>query len=68
MKKNLVRKFLGKLDEFESKEEQKREAKHLKAYLKGDKFYFFGFREFTNPKTQTVGRVPNMFPVLEGNE
>ena len=34
--------FKGKLDSFTSKEERNFEKKHLKAYLRGDKYFFFG--------------------------
>ena len=66
-KKNFNRKFYGKLDGFTSKEEQRREQKHLRAYLKGRTSYIYGYREMTHPVTGTVGRVPNVFPVLTEN-
>ena len=37
------RRFKGKIDNFESKEERNFEKKHLKAYLRGDK-YFMKFK------------------------
>lgn len=37
-----TRKFLGKTKGFESKEEQRREQKHLKSYLKGYNRFTFG--------------------------
>lgn len=36
------RRFKGKIDNFESKEERNFEKKHLKAYLRGDKYFFYG--------------------------
>ena len=36
------RKFKGKIDNFDSKEERNFEKKHLKAYLRGDKYFFYG--------------------------
>lgn len=61
--KNWDRKFLGKLKRFKDKAEQRKEQKHLKAYLKGNTMYTFGFREITNPQNGNLVRVPNMFPV-----
>lgn len=37
------RRFLGKTKDFESKEERNFEKAHLKAYLKGKKFFNHGF-------------------------
>jgi len=42
MKSNWKRQFLGKTENFESKEEMRKEQKHLKAYLKGHTRYAFG--------------------------
>lgn len=41
-KNSTKRIFKGKLDNFTSKEERNFEKKHLKAYLRGDKYFFFG--------------------------
>lgn len=37
------RKFGGKIDNFESKDEQRLEKKHLKAYLRGNTYFKYGF-------------------------
>jgi hypothetical protein len=59
-KSGMDRKFLGKTENFESKEEQKQQRKHLTAYLRGDKSYKFGW--YTND----LGiRKQHEFPVLE---
>ena len=43
------RKFKGKLDNFDNKQERNFEKKHLKAYLRGDKYFFYGKDAFGNP-------------------
>jgi GTP-dependent phosphoenolpyruvate carboxykinase len=53
------RSFGGKTKDFKDKEERNREKKHLKAYLKGHKFYFHGF--VTTPR----GRERAMYKVHE---
>ena len=55
----MSRKFLGKLNNFSSKEERAFENKHLKAYLKGIKQFTFGKDETGKPK---------VFDVLESND
>ena len=42
------RQFLGKVKDFDSKEEQKFENKHLKAYLKGHEQFAFGTEIINN--------------------
>lgn len=42
------RKFKGKIDNFTNKAERNFEKKHLKAYLKGDMYFFYGKDEFGN--------------------
>lgn len=39
------RAFGGKTENFKDKEERNREKKHLKAYLKGQRYFFHGFEE-----------------------
>lgn len=56
-----TRRFLGKLTDFESKQERRREKKHLRAYLKGRKFFQDGFEDGNLPGQ----RIPRYFPVLE---
>lgn len=53
-KSSITRKFLGKTEEFISKEEQRFEQKHLKAYLKGHNTFTFGRDEHRNPIIHTV--------------
>lgn len=66
------RSFGGKLSGFESKDEAMREKKHLKAYLKGKKFYRHGFKtielkenEMVEAMPNWVMRQPNVLPVNE---
>jgi len=47
-------------ENFESKEEQRREQKHLKAYLRGHKTFNFGFT-----KDQYGNKIPNVLNVQE---
>jgi hypothetical protein len=42
------RQFLGKLKDFEDKDEQRKENKHLKAYLKGLEKFTYGFETITD--------------------
>lgn len=55
----MTRKFLGKIEDFANKEEQQREKKHLKAYLKGKTEFQDGW-EGVFPT-----RLPKMFPVQQ---
>ena len=59
------RKFLGKVKDFDSKEEQKQETAHLKAYIKGKTHYKWGYKEIKNPYTQMIEIVPNLIPVKQ---
>lgn len=56
--KNVVvtepRKFLGKTENFENKEERHFFQRMLRAYLKGHKEFAFGFRPNGMPKKHTV--------------
>jgi hypothetical protein len=52
------RQFGGKTENFNSKEERNREKKHLKAYLKGQRYFFHGFIP------RVTGREAARFPVL----
>lgn len=54
------RKFLGKTEDFDSKEEEKYEKKHLQAYLKGKEIFRFGYRAIKD------GREPAFYKVQEG--
>ncbi len=56
----LKRSFGGKIKDFESKEEQEFEKRHLKAYLKGNKSFRCGFRTNSNGM-----REENVFNVIE---
>jgi len=38
-----IRSFGGKTDNFSDKQERAFEKAHLKAYLRGDKMFYFGF-------------------------
>ena len=60
------RKFLGKLKDFSSKEEQRLENKHLKAYIKGQKYYKDGtYKDVFNPATGLYERLPNLIEVKQ---
>lgn len=60
------RKFLGKIKDFSSPEERKLEGKHLKAYIKGHKYYKDGtYREIFNPLTGLYERHPNLIEVKQ---
>ena len=48
-----TRSFGGKLTGFESREEAIREKKHLKAYLAGKKYFYYGFESI--PMSQALG-------------
>lgn len=52
--KNKVRVFKGKINNFTSKEERNFEKKHLKAYLRGDKFFTYGIDNLGKPITHEV--------------
>ena len=54
------RKFLGKTEGFNSKEDRVLNQKMLKAYLKGEECFRCGFKSLDNGT-----RVPNWFKVLE---
>lgn len=43
-KKKYTRKFLGKIDGFENKQERDFENKHLRAYLKGNDRFIVGYK------------------------
>jgi len=52
------RRFLGKLSNFESKEEKSLEEKHLKAYLKGNTHFIAkALMDVTNPLDPTGPKV-----------
>lgn len=52
--KELRRSFGGKLDGFISSLEEAHEKRHLKAYLKGDKYFRHGFHENKEPRMYDV--------------
>ena len=54
VKQKWERAFLGKTEDFRTKEEQKRERKHLKAYLRGAVTFIFGKDENGDPKSHKV--------------
>lgn len=58
MDNTITRKFLGKTEGFTSKEEQRLEEKHLKAYLKGQT-HFFGkvLTDVVDPENPTCPTV-----------
>ena len=56
------REFLGKIIDFENKDEQKLNQKMLKAYKKGYEFFRFGFKEVKDKKGKSI-RVPNILEV-----
>lgn len=45
LQKKETRKFLGKTENFESKEEKRFNQRMLNAYLKGHKFFNYGFKK-----------------------
>lgn len=57
--KGRSRKFLGKTEGFDSKEDRVLNQKMLRAYLKGKEYFRCGFI------TSGGQRVPNWFPVLQ---
>jgi len=59
------RKFLGKLKDFSSKEEQTLESKHLKAYIKGYERFKHGYRNIYNKTGQLIGREPKWHEVKQ---
>jgi hypothetical protein len=61
----LRRSFGGKTENFESKDEENNEKKHLKAYLKGYKMYRDGYRTIGNYEDGTAFRTPSWFDVKE---
>lgn len=54
-----TRHFGGKLTDFNDKQERAFENKHLKAYLRGDKLFQYGYRD------GKMGREPAVFAVKE---
>lgn len=48
------RKFLGKTDNFENKEERTFYQRMLRAYLQGKKTFCCGFDKFRNPRVHEV--------------
>ena len=66
MKTNkFTRKFLGKLNNFESREEQQLEKKHLKAYIKGHTRFSHGYKDILNKLGELVGREPRWHTVKQ---
>lgn len=59
------RRFGGKIDGFADSDERRREKKHLKAYLRGDKFYTDGYKDSEPDKDGVTTRIPNWLPVEE---
>lgn len=53
----LERSFGGKTEGFKNKEEQRFEQKHLKAYLRGDKFFKFGYDKNGYPIFHKVNEI-----------
>lgn len=60
MKNKVTRKFLGKTEGFNSREDRVLNQKMLRAYLKGEEMFRCGFKSLDNGT-----RVPNWFLVLE---
>ena len=60
MSYKVTRKFLGKTEGFNSKEDKVLNQKMLKAYLKGEEMFRCGYESLDNGT-----RVPNWFLVLE---
>ncbi len=52
--KTVKRKFTGKLDKFESKEERNLEKKRLRCYLRGETSFFYGKDEYGTPIQRLV--------------
>lgn len=59
-----TRSFGGKLDGFKDKKERHFHQRMLKAYLKGDQYFRFGFRDRKN-EAGIMMRVPAYYPVLQ---
>lgn len=60
------RKFLGKVKDFSSDEERDLEQRHLKAYIKGRKYFRDGtYRDIRNPLTGLIERQPNLVEVKQ---
>lgn len=57
----LRRRFLGKLDNFNNRTEQAFEKRNLKAYLKGEDKFKFGFKT-----TEDNKRIPQWFDTAVG--
>ena len=55
----LDRSFGGKLSGFVSKEERKYQRKNLKAYMKGDKFFRYGFDTNRRPNWYLTDEIVN---------
>ncbi len=54
MRQKETREFHGKIKDFESKEEQKFETAHLKAYKRGQTFFKFGKNSDKSPAYHQV--------------
>jgi hypothetical protein len=54
---SIKRRFLGKVDGFKDAGERAFEQKHLKAYLRGDQFYWYGFDTTLKGHPQVERRV-----------
>ena len=66
MKTNkFTRRFLGKINNFKSKEEQQLEKKHLKAYIKGYERFRHGYRDIFNKLGELVGKEPKWHTVKQ---
>jgi hypothetical protein len=59
------RRFLGKVKDFENKEEQKFENKHLKAYIKGHDKFIFGKEDVLDLKGNKIGQKPKWHTVQQ---
>jgi hypothetical protein len=58
------RQFLGKLDNFTSKEERNFEKKHLRCYLRGDKFFEYGHDEVGQPIRREVQQILPTYEII----
>lgn len=59
------RQFLGKLTDFSSPEEKNLEQRHLKAYLKGQRFFNYGFEGVGRNKRPKYYPVKQTLEVIE---
>lgn len=65
MKIKYSRRFLGKLTDFSSSEEKNFQQRHLKAYIKGQQFFNYGFEGVGRNKRPKYHKVQQTLEVVE---